>query len=719
MSTLHSSRWHRVAGLRPLLSPQVRVRRQRVRGERWFVLSDPASGRSVRLAPPAWQLAARLDGTQTLQALWDAADHASATADPPAQDQVIELLGQLRQAGLLHTERALLAADVNADSAQRRGSGNNSLLAWRLPLGDPTPLLDRLPTALPRLLFSRPALVCWLLAMAALLLLAVQHASALWSHGSQWLATPRFALLGVLLYVPIKALHELAHALALRRWGARVPEAGITLMLGLPVPYVDASGAAGFARRRQRVLVGAAGVMAELSLAAVALPAWLWLSEGWLRDIAFVTLVVTGASSLVFNANPLQRLDGYYVLSDALDLPNLAPRSRRWWSGWLQQRLLRQPQGDPMAMAIGEQKWLLAYAPLSFLTLVSVSALAVAWLGAMSLPLGLAAGTLLLWQVGLAPARRLLQPLQRAAQSQPASQRRWRRWSLGCAAALIALLALPLPQQLLVQGVVWPRDQAQLRSDEDGLVAAVLVDDGQPVAPGTPVLQLANPRLQAELQRQQSRVSALEAELFGALPAAGGKSGASRAELVAAQAALARAQQRVDSLVVRAQAAGRLRLHAARDLQGAWAARGRLLGQVITDQPAAVRVALPEAQARDLDLLAGATQSPVSVRLVSDPGTTHPARLLRDAVGATLQLPSAALSQRHGGPVATEPQDKDALRPLQPVVLIDIQLTSGAATGARLGERAWVRLDTGFAPLGQRLAEAARRFVLQRFNPAG
>ena len=714
MSSLHSSRWHRVAALRPLLTPQVRVRRQRVRGEDWFVLSDPGSGRSVRLAPAAWQLAARLDGRQSLQNLWDSANQRLAGNEPPTQDELIDLLGSLRQAGLLHAERAIQAAPLAAEPKRR---GGNSLLAWRVPLGDPSRLLDRLPAALPRWLFSPTTLVAWLLAMVVLLLLAVQHASVLWAHGSQWLATPRFALLALLLYVPIKALHELAHALALRRWGARVPEAGITLMLGLPVPYVDASGAAGFVRRRQRVLVGAAGVMAELSLAALALPAWLWLDQGLLRDIAFVTLFVTGVSSLLFNANPLQRLDGYYVLSDALDLPNLAPRSRRWWAGWLQQRLLRQPQTDGMVMAQGERAWLVAYAPLSFMTLVSVSALAVVWLGSLSLALGVAAGCVLLWQVVLAPARRLWQPLQRAAQAQAGSTRRWRRLSLAAGLLLLALLALPLPQQLLVQGVVWPRDQAQLRSDEEGFVDTVLGHDGQPVAVGTAVLQLANPRLQAELQRHTARVAALEAELFGALPANayGGKSGDARAELAAAQAALARAQQRVDALVVRAQAAGRLSLPAAADLQGAWTTRGRLLGQVLTDEPAAIRVAVPETQARDFS---SAPQA-VSVRFASDPMTAHPARLLRDAVGAVNRLPSAALSQRHGGPVATEPQDADALRPLQPVVLLDFQLLGGDGSAARLGERAWVRLDTGSAPLAQRLAEAARRLVLQRFNPAG
>ncbi len=176
--------------------------------------------------------------------------------------------------------------------------------------------------------------------MATLLVLAVQNGPGLWAHGQRWMATPRFALLAAVLYLPIKLVHELAHGLAVRRWGGQVREAGVTLMLLMPVPYVDASAATGFAQRRARIAVSAAGIMTELALAAVALPLWLWLDDGLARDCAFVTLVVAGVSTLLFNGNPLQRLDGYYILCDALDLPNLGPRSRAWWLDLLRRHLL-------------------------------------------------------------------------------------------------------------------------------------------------------------------------------------------------------------------------------------------------------------------------------------------------------------------------------------------------------------------------------------------
>ena len=517
-----------------------------------------------------------------------------------------------------------------------------------------------------------------------------------------------------MLYGPIKLVHELAHALAVRRFGGQVRACGLTLMLLVPVPYVDASAASAFTRRRERIVVSAAGMMAELALAAVALPLWLWLEPGLLRDALFAALVICGVSTLLFNANPLQRLDGYYLLGDALSLPNLAPRSRSWWIDVLLRRAMRVPGVEPMPVARGEAPWLAAYAPLAWLTSVGIATLAVLWLGQISLLLGLLCGALLGWQLVLRPPVRLLTQLRRVALAQSGTARRWRHLALGAASGALLLLALPLPQRTLVQGVVWPSERAQLRAEEAGFVHGLLAQDGQALQQGDPVLQLANPLLQAQLERQTARVAALQTELARAQPGSGAGAGDAHAELAAAMAERERIEQRVAALLMRAGVAGRLALPSAADLEGRFVKQGQLLGQVLDAEPLAVRVAVPEAEAGDLQREA----QEVSVRLAATPSERHAAILIRDGIGAVRQLPSAALSSRHGGPVVTEPQDSDALRPLHPVVLLDVRLQSLPPTpGGRLGERAWVRFDAGWSPLALQWGRGLHRQVLGRFNP--
>ena len=104
MSALYSPRWYRVAGLRPRLSPELQLRRQRLRDETWMLLADPASGRSVRLNAAAYALVGRLDGRCNLQQAWDA--QLQRPGEAASQDETLDLLAQLREAGLLQFDRA-------------------------------------------------------------------------------------------------------------------------------------------------------------------------------------------------------------------------------------------------------------------------------------------------------------------------------------------------------------------------------------------------------------------------------------------------------------------------------------------------------------------------------------------------------------------------------------------------------------------------------------
>ena len=183
------------------------------------------------------------------------------------------------------------------------------------------------------------------------------------------------------------------------------------------------------------------------------------------------------------------------------------------------------------------------------------------------------------------------------------------------------------------------------------------------------------------------------------------------AELNRARAELARLQERVSGLDIRAQMGGRVALPLAADIDARYLRRGTLVGQVIDATPPTIRVVLPESEANDLRT----SVRGVAVRLASSPEQVHAAQLLRDGVAAISQLPSAALSQRHGGPVATDPQDRSDLKPLRPVVLLDVQLKRGSYD-ARLGERAWVRFDGGFSPLIWQLGSRLRRELLRRFG---
>jgi putative peptide zinc metalloprotease protein len=363
----------------------------------------------MRVDSAAWSLLGRCDGASTLQQAWDAA----LAADPervPTQDEAIELISTAIEQGFLVCDRwpdLAVTLDEQAHRNLLRRWQQFGPLSMRLPLGDPTPLL-RPFDGLGRLLFGPVGTLAWLILAGLALVALTAEWDRLIGHASHWLDSPRYWLLAWPCWLPMKAVHEFAHGLAVRRFGGQVREAGLGLLLLVPAPYVDASDAARFPDPRARALVGAAGILAELALAAVALLSWLRLDDGWARDAAFVTAAIGGASTLLFNANPLVRMDGYHVLTDLAELPNLAARSAAVWRAWIARHLLGVPGVPGPDTAPGETRWLAFHAPLAWCWQMSMGAWMVAWAGGHHRLLGAATALMMASALVLMPMARLL-----------------------------------------------------------------------------------------------------------------------------------------------------------------------------------------------------------------------------------------------------------------------------------------------------------------------
>jgi putative peptide zinc metalloprotease protein len=709
--SLFSAEWHRVARVQPRLRAQVRVRRQRWRDQQWYVLSDDANGRQHRINEAAYQFIGRCDGTRTVQEVWDAVLECSGDA-APTQDEVIRLLGQLNEQELLQSERAPDTGRVfqrHEERGRRQRRMRINPFAFRLPLLDPSAWLLRLDP-LGKLLFRPVVFWLWLLGVGFAALAAGAESEALWAHARLHMLTPGYVAMTLACYPLIKLLHELGHALAVRRWGGEVHEFGIGLLVLVPAPYVDASAASAFPRRRERAMVGAAGIMVELALAAVALWFWLNLQPGPARDVAFVVLFIGSASTLVFNGNPLLRFDAYYVLCDLLDLPNLASRSNAYWNFLLRRHVLRA-RADGPALGRGERKWLLAFAPLSAAYRAAISVAIVLWLGGKWVLLGLLVTAYLV--VGM-----VLRPLvkwsrQTLAATEPGREHARVRLGLGVLAtsALFLLCVLPLPFSTVAPAVVWLPDEAQVRSEVDGFIAALPVRDGEAVEPGQLLAVLSNPELQVERDKLASRLDGLHADQYRLMlrePSAAENLGR---DIERTEAELARAVERVGQLEVRAQASGKLVMPRQSDLVDTYARHGTTLGYVLAGGDLRVRAAVAE---EDAYLVRNRSRG-VHVRLAEAPGVTLQAALSGAIPAATRRLPSPALADRGGGPYASDPADKDGVQSLEPVFLFDLTLRGRDLE--RVGGRALVRFDHGFEPLAAQGYRRATQLFLKHFAP--
>lgn len=718
-ASLFSPHWHRVRDRRPLLRRDVALVRQSQRGVGGHVLFDRSAGddgaAAHRLDRRAHAVVGRCDGTRSVQRIWDELLEA-APDDAPTQDELVQLLIDLHDRGLVQFDSTPDIESIfrshEGRSRRRRRAGVNPW-AFRLAIWDPSALLARWAPLAPRLV-SLPCAFIALLAVLAAAVLALGHAGALAAHMREATAAPGFLLLGWLLYPLMKALHEAAHALAVLRFGGQVRRAGFGLLLLTPVPFVDASAAEAFRHRGERAVVSGAGIAVELLLAAIATFVWAAVQPGALRDAALAVMLIGGASTLLVNGNPLMRFDGYYLLVDLLDLRNLASRSMRWWREALARHALGAPVPDPIEPLPGEARWLVAYAPLALAWQLALAVTLTLWAGSLSTFFGIAAGAYALVATVALPVLRAGRFVREAAEA--ADEADGRGTAMRWRAAAIVLLAaggiavLPLPAGRIAEGVVWPAERAQIRSETEGFVVRVAAADGQAVREGDLLVELANEALVAERAALAARVQEVQVALHAALDADPSLLAPLRDKLAAEQAELDRLDARLAGLQVRARTAGIVAIADAAGLPGRYSRRGELLGHLITADPLTVKVALPQEDA-PLGLAAGA----VEVRLAEDGHRPRPGRLRRETPAAVERLPSAALGDRGGGRIATRADDKDGTTPRSPVVLLDVEVDGRRAE--RIGGRAAVRFDLGRRPLAAQALEQARQLLLDHFTP--
>lgn len=709
--SLFSPLWYKYAPLKPKLKSQIKVQAQHYREQQWYLLLNEANDTQYRINGMAYALIGRCDGHFTVQQVWQAALDTMGD-DAPTQTELIQLLNELDQKEFLIYDVAPdmpnLFKRAKKKAVDKRKTFINPF-AFRIPLWNPTAFLDRIPT-LPHVFINGYSLLLWLVLLLVGMSLLVAHWSMLAAFSKTHMSTARFILIAWLTFPVIKSIHELSHALAVRRWGGDVKEVGITLFMLTPAPYVDASAANGFKSRQQRALVSAIGLMTELALAAIALIVFVNAQAGYTQDIAFVVAFVCSVSTLIFNGNPLLRFDAYYALTDIFSLPNLALRSRAYWTHRLTRLVVDARHVKSMSMAVGERKWLMAYAPLSLAYSLFIFMAIVVWLGEKSALLGLSVLTYVVLSMLIKP---LAGMFSRVVSQAPAGlpQLKAKAWMLGLVAIVCgSVFLLPLPHTTRAEGVVWVPDHARLRAESEGVIQHVLVKHREQVSVGQIVAILENPDLAAQAVALNSRLAKLEVDQYQAMLENPEQSVIIAEHIKKIHAELARVQQKIDGLYIRSAANGYLVMPNQQDVMATYMKQGDLLGYVMDKDAVNVRVAL---NAQDVTMVQHQLQS-VDVKTVDHLNETISAKVLMLTPSSTNQLPSMALGERGGGRLLTDATDATGLTVLEPIVLVDLQLPNMAFE--RAGGRAYVRFNHAPAPLATQAYRYLKQVFLSQFS---
>ncbi|MEO6739708.1 MAG: biotin/lipoyl-binding protein [Chthoniobacteraceae bacterium] len=612
-----SESWHRVRDVRASLRPQVRVHRQRFRGERWFVLHDPFNNQFFRVSPAAYDFVVRLDGGRTVQQAWEE----SLGADPdgaPGQQDVIELLAQLYSANLLYAD--LPIDTVSLFDRFRKRRRREIVSKWlgamfaRFPLWDPDDFLRRvMPVA--NLIFNRLGFLLWLLAVGFGIKVAVDHFGALVAQGREVLDPSNLAALYVAT-VMIKLLHEFGHAILCRKFGGEVHTFGVMLMIFTPMPFVDATSAWSFRGRWQRVMVGAGGMIVELFIAAIAAFIWSSTGPGWVNSLAYNVMFSASVSTVLFNINPLLRFDGYYLLMDWFGLPNLYQRSTRYLR-YLGERYLfglrreKSPANNPR-----ERWWLAGYGIAGGIYRVVLFAAITLFVANRFFVLGLvmAAFCVIAWVI--VPLGRFIVYLASSPRLHRSRPRAVAVTLGGIAVIVLLLAAVPMPASVHAYGSVQADEYTLVATAAPGHVERVLVASGSTVKAGQPLLQLADPELNYEVRINRAQLLEANVRRRQAIAQSGANLRTIDGVLESLRKREAELVRRERDLVVIAAHDGLWASPRINDFAGRWLTRGSVVGEIVNPAKYVFTARVPTRDA--LELVSGKFRG-AGVRLLGQP----------------------------------------------------------------------------------------------------
>lgn len=712
--SLFSPSWYRVAELKPRMRNHVEIHRHEYRGRIWFILQDHVGGRSHRFSPAVYRFIGLMDGHRNVEELWQTMN--TQTGDEaPTQDEVIRLLGQL------HTADALIC-DTTPDSMEvlRRYQRLERMrwkqkiwtpLAVRIPVLDPDRFLER---TYPYVgwIFGRMGALLWLAVVLTGTILAAVHWGELTNNIVDRTLSPENLFLLWFVYPVVKAFHELGHGYAIKKGGGEVHEIGIMFLVLVPVPYVDASSASGFRDKHQRMLVGAAGIVVELFLGSLALFVWLNAQSGAVHAIAYNVMLISGVSTLLFNGNPLLRFDGYYVLLDAIEIPNLGTRSTKYLGYLVQRYLFAKRDAESPADSKGEQWWFFFYGVAAFIYRIFIMFAIILYVGGKFFAVGI---LLALWAIVTMVVVPVSKSLSFVFSSPRLRRQRGRSvgMTVGLTAGLLALLfILPIPHFTKALGVTWPSEQSQIRTGAEGIIVQLATPVGSPVEAGQTLIETRDPFIETRLKVLEANRKELEAQLLAVQGTDRVQTDIISQAVATVDASLKVTKDKINDLMIRSPRAGTLVVPGDLDLPGRHVSQGQILGYVIqpTD-PVTLRVVVSQ---DEIGLVRGQTKR-VTVMPRQWRGNALDAEILREVPGGSERLPTAALGTQGGGSIPVSPGDPEGRQTMQRVFELEIAL-SGDIDTELLGARMHVRFDHGYEPAGVQVFRALRQLFLRRFS---
>lgn len=525
----------------------------------------------------------------------------------------------------------------------------------------------------------------------------------------------------ILLYIAIffsHILHEMAHATTCKHYGGDVRTMGVMLLLLTPLPYVDLSSGWTFRNRWHRAMVDAAGMLMDLVLGSLATIVWAYTPPGTMNELAYNLIFAIGVHTIVFNINPLMRFDGYYILSDIIEMPNLHEQAKKAFMRLWHRHVLgkKDEKKEEEEGSLRRRVMLVAFFIGSNCYRVLVMFGIILFVSDQYFGVGLVVAIAMTITSFFYPLKAALAPFKNPLFLH---QQKGLLRSGGTAITLLVgfVCFVPMPDSRVLDGVVSAEHNTPIHTEIGGIVQRVLVDSGRWVSAGELLVELDNPEIDSELesvaaQREQALVQETKALVEGGVDLDPIRERLNSLESV--RQSLER--QRV-SLKHYAPHAGYWVTAEIPFWRYSWVARGAELGRVIDDRSHVFLGVIHQEAALALSELQGEGSE---LRIEGERATIYPVTRLNLIPHSQSTLPSAALSPLAGGKTAIKTNDPSGKQSSEPFFLLRAEFSPDPVHGFTYAPRSdrsgWIKVRLPSRPLVVQAQRAVYQFFQRRYS---
>lgn len=694
--------------VRVAVREDLEVSRHVFRGAVSYVVRDPMSFQSQRLEEGDYAVMTAIRPDRSLSST--AADLIRrGILESGQEEHFYQFVLSLHRLGFLRLPISDDKAMYRRYKQRRQAEFRQKLMGFlflRVPLWNPDAFLNRTKTS-GGTLFRGWFFGLWILLIAAAACVAALRWHDLRAPFDGVLLARNLPLLWLTLIV-LKAVHEFGHAYACKHYGGHVPEMGLYLIAFTPCAYVDASACWGFVSKKQRVIVCLAGMYVESIFAALAVFVWSLTDPGLLHSIAYNVIFLAGIVTVLFNINPLMRCDGYYILGDLLEIPNLRGRSHQYVMSILKRSILGVEQPEEVgnrrlkvilfAYGIGATIYRLAL-------LISIAAL----LAGKVFLLGILFALVYLGVSVVGSLQKLMQYLWHSAETKVV---RGRAIAVGVL-VLVVLPALvffaPIPSSVYADAVVSAEQEAIVRAATPGFLSSIHVHQDSEVTAGEELARLENVDVRQLLAQRNSdlQASRMIRDAYRVVdPVRGVEEEARQPNL---EKAVEIAREDVDRLAPRAPMAGRVIGMVDTTQMGRFIQTGEPIALIVGGSTT-VRAILPEAQLVRMNAGEG---DRIRFRASTSPSREFGGTILRTAPAGSRTVALESITQLGGGDTVVDPRTMESDKAHFEVL---IRLDDEAAPFVRYGAGGTVQIPALTETLGKGLVRRFLRFWGQLYQ---